>query len=261
MRSSGPCAPSSTGPNPSRIGGRPYLRNRSSTAGIEPPDETAAAGWPNANLHAWSTLSLTSEICLITMPFAATTQVSSMLTWGCLLPRMVPAIMRKTSAAGTPGGSRTSSVAFAVAGIAPAVEPASKEVTVNAPHVVERSANRSRCNARPAAPARTSASVGPGGRPAHLMPHVNGAYRGDFSIERWCQPFWRSGCVHGGCDNRSALITVISSYPTLSSYPMWRDFAMSVNVAGTVSSSLGNEQERRSDEHDGGGEAMDAHGD
>jgi len=87
------------------------------------------------------------------------------------------------------------------------------------------------------------------------MPHVNGAYRGDFSIERWCQPFWRSGCVHGGCDNRSALITVISSYP------MWRDFAMSVNVAGTVSSSLGNEQERRSDEHDGGGEAVDAHGD
>lgn len=58
-----------------------------------------------------------------------------------------------------------------------------------------------------------------------------------------------------GYDNRSALITVISSYP------MWRDFAMSVNVAGTVSSSLGNEQERRSDEHDGGGEAMDAQGD
>ena len=43
-----------------------------------------------------------------------------------------------------------------------------------------------------------------------------------------------------GSDNGSALISVISSYP------MWRDFVMSVNVAGTVSSSLGNEQERSS---------------
>jgi GTP-dependent phosphoenolpyruvate carboxykinase len=47
----------------------------------------------------------------------------------------------------------------------------------------------------------------------------------------------------------------------ISSNPMWRDFVMSVNVAGTVSSSLGNEQERRSDEHDDGGEAMYSPGD
>jgi hypothetical protein len=42
----------------------------------------------------------------------------------------------------------------------------------------------------------------------------------------------------------------------------WRDCPYATQIgAGSVAPYLGNEQERRSDEHDGGGEAMDSPGD